>query len=397
MLHPLQEQSSLRIYDRNRANYWPGTSNTDWQNPGWQLRNCVSTPESLLQFFPELSLLEQQSVRQRFPLLITPHYLALMDLSKGTEDPLARQVVPSAKELIHTPGMNLDPFGEEHQYSPVYGLVKRYPDRVMIVTTNYCPSLCRYCTRKWNFEEGVGLNREKLDVIIEYLKQDTSVREVIISGGEPFMLNPELFEEILSRVFKVSHVEVVRVASRILTFLPFRVRQFASIMAKYKPIWMVTHFNHPNEIINETEEAIDQLVSAGVVLCNQTVLLQGVNNRIEVMKPLVRLLQRVRIKPYYIFQADPIDGTHHFRASLEDGLRIMSELRGHTGGICVPVFAVDLPGGGKIPLLPEYIVEQTKEQITFRNYEGHLFTYSVNDAQTKPKHLPQVRLPTLAD
>lgn len=356
-----------------RLPQWQEISPEVWRSDSWQLQNSLSEPAELAALFPELKVETIRRVVERYPLLVTPYYLSLIN-KFSLEDPLVKQLIPTPEELKEDRSLTIDPFSEQ-QRSPAPGIVRRYPDRAILVTTNICAGLCRYCTRKWNWEAQNYLQPGQLGEAIDYLSKEPAIREVIISGGDPFMLSPEALEEIIKALLSIKNIEVVRLGSRMLTFLPYRVERFLEMLSRYKPLWLITHFNHPAELTTETEEIVDRLIRSGVALANQTVLLRGVNDNLPVMKELLHKLERFRIKPYYLFQCDLVSGTSHFRTPIKSGLELMAGLHGHTGGLCIPTYLIDTPAGGKIPLLPNYIVEESDEAITFKGYEGKLFSY----------------------
>lgn len=365
------------VFNYNRANLFKDIPDELWFDYKWQLSNKIDSLEKLSAFLPEIDTVSLAAVVEKFGFSITPYFLCLIDMDNIYEDPLFKQVIPDVRELIFDPLLNIDPFKEDNMgRNPVPGFVMRYPDRGIIVTTSFCPSMCRYCTRKWNWCKQYSLTRSDLNGIIEYLKKHPEIREIIISGGEPLLLENDFIDTILSEVSSVESVESMRIGTRILSFLPYRVTdELVEILKKYFPVWIITHFNHENEISEFTEKAVRKIVSSGSSLCNQSVLLKGVNDNIATMKNLVHALQRIMVKPYYLFYPDLVEGTSHFRGTLENGLDVMMGLRGHTGGLCIPQFVVDLPDGGKIPLLPEYIVEETDDSIVFKNYENKIFKY----------------------
>lgn len=369
----------LKTIDKDLIDkFFPGSVGSgEWDDYRWHLRSALRDVDSLKRFFIGMDSAGIEDVIKKFPMMITPHFM-MLSLSAGHEaadNPILKQVVPDRRELEHDPILNLDPFREQER-TPAECVVKRYPDRVVVVTTSRCASLCRYCTRKWNWSENIGINESNIDNVVSYLRRTPEVREVIISGGEPLLLDPALLDRLLSQVLAVDHVEAVRIGSRILSFLPQRINgEITDVLSRHKPVWIVTHFNHPDEITSETECAVDRLIRSGVVLCNQSVLLRGVNDNTAVMKRLLNTLQAIRIKPYYIFQGDLIEGTAHLRSDVRIGIRIMEELRGNTGGICLPYYVVDLPDGGKVPILPEYIKTINDDYMVLINYEGKEFVY----------------------
>jgi lysine 2,3-aminomutase len=363
----------------NRKKYFPDILDENWNDWQWQLRNVITEATELKKFFPEIDVESTDKVAARFPFSVTPYFLSLINNDVPLSDPVGKQIIPDIREFDFDSRLILDPFREETERSPLPCVVQRYPDRIILVTTNFCPAKCRYCTRKWNWDKCNTLTAEMLKDVVAYLKSHPQIREVILTGGEPFLLNLKFLDNILSAISSVDSIEVIRIGSRILSFLPQRITDdVTAVLSKYSPIWIVTHFNHPNEFTQETENAVKKILRSGCALCNQSVLLKDINDNAEVMKELVHALQNILIKPYYIFHPDLIEGTSHFRGSIENGIQIMKSLRGYTGGICVPYYVVDLPEGGKVPLLPEYILKKTENGILFSNYEDKEIFYNGN-------------------
>lgn len=364
-------------YLDNRKKLFPLVCDSDWDDFRWQWNHRITTEEELSALFPTVDQKRIRGVKEKFPFAITPYFLSLIASEDPLNDPIGKQVVPDRLELQREEKLCSDPFREQQQDRMlVPGLVKRYPDRVIVITTSLCPSFCRYCTRKWNWKEQFHLTNDHLEKIVVYLKQNPQVREVILSGGEPFLLDPAFLDAILKAISSVDTVEVIRIGTRILSFLPQKIEEATTVvLKKYFPLWIVTHFNHPNEITEETLKAVKKILSANCSLCNQSVLLKGVNDTVGVMKKLVHVLQSIMVKPYYIFHPDLIEGTSHFRGEIADGLEIMRQLRGYTGGMCVPYYVVDLPEGGKIPLLPNYVLSENQREFLFKNYKDEKFRY----------------------
>lgn len=337
-------------YEQNKKRFFKKINEKNWKDWNWQLSNRITTSIELKKFFYFIDEKEIESVIKKFPFAITPYLLSIINID-DPDNPILRQVLPSRLELDKSKDLSLDPFDEKNN-SPVKNVIKRYPDRVVITVTNKCPAYCRYCTRKWMWGEVTLITKDLLNQIVGYLKSSKEIREVIISGGEPFMISPKMLEYIIKSILNIPHIEAIRIGTRILSFLPMRItKQLTSTLSKYKPVWIVTHFNHPTEITPYTEEAVNRLITSGVAICNQTVLLKGVNDDIEIMKSLVNSLQRLRVKPYYIFQCDLVEGTNHFRTPLRTGIEIMKKLRENTGGLCIPTYVIDHPKRGKIPIL----------------------------------------------
>ncbi|MFN8392716.1 MAG: KamA family radical SAM protein [Bdellovibrionota bacterium] len=369
-----------------RSRYYPETSEAEWNDWHWQVRNRMRTFDHLTRVL-RLSLDEQAAVsrsRDSLPLGITPYYASLLD-PENPFDGLRRTVVPVQNEFIQSPGEKRDPLGEEGD-SHVPGVVHRYPDRVLFLVSAFCSVYCRYCTRSrvvGNFGE-YRFNRKQWEQGIDYIERTPSIRDVLISGGDPLDLSDENLEWLVSRIRAIKHVEFLRIGTKVPAVLPQRVTlQLTRMLKKYHPLWMSLHFTHPNELTAETIEACNRLADAGIPLGSQTVLLKGVNDSVETMKQLFHGLLRSRVRPYYLYQCDPILGSAHFRTSVEKGLEIIRGLRGHTSGYAVPQYVIDAPGGGgKIPLLPEYFLGREGDDVLLRNFEGNVYRYP--DPKTDP-------------
>ncbi|HHS13279.1 MAG TPA: KamA family radical SAM protein [bacterium] len=337
----------------------------------WQqmLKQSLMKPEDIAARFG-LPLEDVQRLNEVFKTRITSYYAGLIR-EKG--DPLYRQMVPDTAELEGAG--EPDPLSEEHD-SPVPGLVHRYPDRVLFLVSPICASYCRFCTRKRKVGDVSKIHPVHIAAGIDYIRRHTEIRDVILSGGDPLMLGDRRLESILKRLRAIPHVEMLRIGTRIPCVLPQRITpELTAMLRKYHPLYMNVHFNHPDELTEEAVKALGLLADAGIPLGNQTVLLKGVNDDPEVMKKLVRKLLQARVRPYYIYQADYVKGTEHFRTRVEKGLEIMEALRGWTSGLSIPQFVIDAPGGGgKIPLLPNYVLS-FGDDVILRNYEGKIFVY----------------------
>ena len=310
-------------------------------------------------------------VADAYPMRITPYYLGLI---KEAGDPIWRQCIPDIRELEED-RCSTDPLNEKGM-SPVPGLIHRYPDRVVLFVSSTCATFCRFCTRKHQFQREPNDNANVIDSGVEFIEKTPSIRDVILSGGDPLLLADEVLEAILSRLKKIPHVEIVRINTRIPVTLPERITgELCGMMKRFHPLYVNTHFNHPAEITGESKEACAKLADAGIPLGNQTVLLQGVNDDLSVMKQLMQKLLTIRVRPYYIHQMDLVKGTGHFHTPVEQGLKIMAGLRGHTSGMANPYYVIDLPGGkGKVPLLPDDI--KIKDgKLYLRNYLGEVVEY----------------------
>ncbi|MGB8952657.1 MAG: KamA family radical SAM protein [Candidatus Aminicenantales bacterium] len=342
------------------------------------LKGSLKTPEQIARFF-NLNVEEIRKVARMFKTQITPYYAGLIR-RKG--DAIYRQVVPDAAELEQDSG-DLDPLSEEED-SPVPSIVHRYPDRVLFLVSHFCASYCRFCTRKRKVGDPSKIHPRYIEDGLNYIREHSEVRDVIISGGDPLMLSDRRLESILRSLRAIPHVEILRIGTRVPCFLPQRITpRLASMFRRYHPLYINVHFNHPDEITPEAAQALNLLADAGIPLGNQTVLLKGVNDDPEVMKRLMHKLLLVRVRPYYIYQADYVKGTEHLRTTVKKGLEVMDALRGWTSGLAVPYYVIDAPGGGgKIPLIPSYIQSMDEKQVVMRNYSGDLFVYP----QVKEKH-----------
>ncbi|OHD18260.1 MAG: hypothetical protein A2086_04080 [Spirochaetes bacterium GWD1_27_9] len=362
-------------YSKNIIKLFGNISNNLWNDWNWQLKNSIKTYKDLTNIIPQLKNKISEDVFEKYHFSITPYFFCLIDFDNIEADPIANQVIPSNFELKHDNFLSIDPFSEKIK-TPAKNLIQRYPDRILLLTTNLCASYCRYCTRKWNWNTNQTLKKEDITYTKEFLEKNPQIREVIISGGDPLLLDFDFLEEIIFNLINVKTIEVIRIASRVPSFLPQRITDdLANILKKYKTIWLITHFNHPNEITPKTEEAIDKLIYSGVSLANQTVLLKNINDDLKTMKKLLYSLEALRIKPYYLFNCDLVEGTAHFRTSIDSGLQLLKELWNNIGGLCIPNYVVDLPELGKIPILPQYILSEDENCIVFKNSFGKTFSY----------------------
>lgn len=347
----------------------------DWR---WQLKNAVTKMDDLACIFPldDLELEGLKRVVVKYPCAITPYYLSLIDKTNPA-DPIGLQCVPSQKEDKLYFDVCADPLGEEKD-SVLPGLVHRYPDRVLLTLTNICPVYCRHCTRKRDWCGGKWVRREsQLHRIYEYIYLHKKIRDVIVSGGDPLTLPTEKIESVLQNLRAIPHVEIIRIGTRCPVVLPQRIDdKLVSMLKRYRPIWINTHFNHPNEITRESSEACDKMLCAGIPVNNQSVLLKDVNDNVETMTRLCQGLLKIGIRPYYLFQCDPVSGTGHFRTPLEKGLEIIKGMRGFTSGLCIPMFVIDGPDGqGKVPLQPDYLVSKDKDSVILKGYKNRVFKY----------------------
>jgi lysine 2,3-aminomutase len=327
--------------------------------------------ETLSETF-QLPYFELQQVERIFPVKITPYYFSLI---KEKDDPLYKQVVPDMRELDQQ-GLFLDPLAEDRD-APVKSIVHRYPDRCLFLVSHECAAYCRFCTRKRKVGDPSKIGAHLIEEGLKYIEQHHEIRDVILSGGDPLMLSDAKLESILSRLRQIPHVEIIRIGTRVPCFLPQRVTpELCAMLKKYHPLFMNVHFNHPDELTPESEKALGMLADAGIPLGCQTVLLKGVNDDPFVMRKLMQKLIKARVRPYYIYQADLVVGTEHFRTDVRKGLEIVKAIRGWTSGLAVPHFVIDAPGGGgKIPLLPEYVLKIKNDEVVLRNYRGRIYRY----------------------
>ncbi|MCX6055666.1 MAG: lysine 2,3-aminomutase [Chloroflexi bacterium] len=367
----------LNPFDSKRAPIFNDVPDEKWQDWRWQMSNRLNSVDD---FNKVLQLTESESkalsTAGLFRVDVTPYYVSLID-PNDPNDPIRKQILPTAGEMDLFTGMMEDSLAED-RHSPVPGLVHRYPDRVLMLVTTQCASYCRYCTRARIVGDPTQtFSRTDFDAQIDYLKNTPQVRDVLLSGGDPLTLAPKLLEELLSRLREIPHIEIIRIGSRVPVFMPMRVTsELTDMLQKYHPLWMNIHVNHPNEISKELAVAADQLTRAGIPLGNQSVLLAGVNDCIHIQRDLVQKLVRIRVRPYYLYQCDLVEGAGHFRTPVAKGIEIIEGLRGHTSGFAVPTFCVDAPGGGgKIPVMPNYYLSSSDHKVVLRNYEGYITTY----------------------
>ncbi len=376
---------------RFRRRFYPEIDDKTWNDWQWQVRQRI---RSLGQLDAMLRLSDaERAVLERpegkLPVAVTPYYLSLVAPGDETQ-PLRRTVIPCAGELVQLPGESDDPLGEEHQ-SPVPGLVHRYPDRVLLLLSDFCSTYCRYCTRSRVVGHGgISPSRGRLQAAMDYIRANPRVRDVLLSGGDPLTLGDERLEWILSRLRQIRHVEIVRIGTKVPAVLPQRITpKLVRLLRRYHPLWMSLHFTHPDECTPEAYRACARLADAGIPLGSQTVLLKGINDSVPVMAALMHHLMRMRVRPYYLYQCDPISGSGHFRTPIAKGLEIIRGLRGFTTGYAVPTYVVDAPGGGgKIPLMPEYAVgHDAGGDMLLRNYEGGLYRYPDGCPEHRPPRL----------
>ncbi|NDJ35714.1 MAG: lysine 2,3-aminomutase [Chloroflexi bacterium] len=360
-----------------RPAVWADVPDDHWNNWRWQLANRLNTADEFARF---INLTDEEieglTADDKFRVDVTPYFASLIDPDDPT-CPIRRQVLPLGRELRAFDGMMDDSLAED-AHSPVPGLVHRYPDRVLMLLTTQCASYCRYCTRSRIVgDPRVTFSRVDFDAQIAYLQRTPQVRDVLLSGGDPLNIAPRQLEYVLTRLREVEHIEIIRIGSRVPVFLPQRITdEFVDLIRQFHPLWMNVHINHPREITPELSRALAKLADAGVPLGNQSVLLAGINDSVDIQRELVHKLVRNRVRPYYLYQCDLVTGAGHFRTTVSKGIEIIEGLRGHTSGYAVPTYVVDAPGGGgKIPVGPNYVISQAPGKVVLRNYEGYITTY----------------------
>jgi lysine 2,3-aminomutase len=354
-------------------------SGKEWNDWTWHLKNRITDYNELKKLIKLLP--EEEAIFKKknfsFRVAITPYYLSLIN-EANPFDPIRLQAIPRIDETYISNSDMVDPLSEDAD-SPTPGLTHRYPDRSLLLVTDQCSMYCRHCTRRRKAgENDAAMPSKMIDKAIEYIKKTTEIRDVIISGGDPLTLSDANLDSILKRLYEIKHIDIIRIGSRMPVVLPQRITDdLIKVFKKYPPIWFNTHFNHPNEITKEAITAINKLVDNGIVVSNQSVLLRNINDNVDVMKNLVHNLVKNRIRPYYIYQCDLSTGIEHFRTPVSKGIEIMESLRGHTSGLCQPFYVVDAPGGGgKIPVMPNYIISSAPDKVVLRNYEGFITTYN---------------------
>lgn len=370
----VQQEIATRIKEGSTISNWK-----DWK---WQLRNAIKTIDKFELLtgirFSETEKNSLKTTLERFPLSITPYYLSLINNENYENDPVFKQSFANVEELTVLKTDLKDPLAEEND-SPVHGITHRYPDRVLFHVSNICSMYCRHCTRKRKVGDidFVPSKQQLLDGI-DYIRNHPEVRDVLLSGGDPLMLSDSYLDWLLGEITSIPHVEIVRIGTRMPVVLPYRITDsLIGILKKYQPLWINTHFNHPREITTSSKEALAKLADAGFPLGNQSVLLANVNDCPRIMKKLVQKLVKNRVRPYYMYQCDLSEGLSHFRTPVGKGIEIMESLIGHTTGFAVPTYVIDAPGGGgKIPVMPNYIISWSTNKVILRNYEGIITTYN---------------------
>lgn len=354
-------------------------TDVEWNDWKWQVKNRIEKLEDLEKFIT-LTDEEREGIKKSLETIrmgITPYYLSIMN-PDDPRCPIRMQAVPSINETHRAKADQLDPLHEDGD-SPVPGLTHRYPDRVLLLVTDMCSMYCRHCTRRrfaGHTDQAVPM--ERIEKAIEYIRNTPQVRDVLLSGGDALLLPDKELEYIIKKLREIEHVEIIRIGSRTPVVLPQRITpELCNMLKKYHPIWLNTHFNHSKEITPESRKACEMLADAGIPLGNQSVLLRGINDCVHVMKKLVHDLVKMRVRPYYIYQCDLSMGIEHFRTPVSKGIEIIEGLRGHTSGYAVPTFVVDAPGGGgKIPVMPNYLISESPEKVILRNFEGVITTYT---------------------
>ena len=382
-----------------RAAIWADVPDAQWNDWRWQLSHRLNSVEELSQVI-NLTPEEEEGARSAlFRVDITPYFASLID-PDDPNCPIRRQVIPTSRELAAFDGMVEDSLNED-AHSPVPGLVHRYPDRVLMLVTTQCASYCRYCTRSRLVGDPTAqFSRHDYDRQIDYIARTPQIRDVLLSGGDPLILPPKILEDILRRLRAIPHVEIIRIGSRVPVFLPQRITpELVAMLRRFHPLWMNIHLNHAAELTPETSRALAMLADAGIPLGGQTVLLAGVNDSVEVMKELMHRLVMNRVRPYYLYQCDLVEGAGHFRTTISKGIEIIEGLRGHTSGYAIPTYVVDAPGGGgKIPVMPQYLISQAPGKVVLRNFEGFITTYDEPNDYTghtvaRPERQPAGRDP----
>lgn len=388
---PIIHRFPLSLHTREfKKKFYPEASVAEWNDWKWQVRHRVKDLKELSRII-QLSEDERSAIEAHtgpLPVGITPYYASLLDQS-NPEHGLRRTHIPVNGEYYKAPGEEPDPLGEDHD-TAVPGLVHRYPDRVLFLTTGFCSTYCRYCTRSRMVGEAGGeytFSTSQWEKAAQYIEAHPEIRDCLLSGGDPLTIGDDKLEWLLARLRSIKHLEFLRIGTKVPVVLPQRITpQLTRMLRRYHPLWMSIHFTHPDELTPEVQEACTRLADAGIPLGSQTVLLKGINDNVDTMKTLMQGLLKNRVRPYYIYQCDPVSGSAHFRTPVEKGLEIIRGLRGHTTGYACPTFVVDAPGGGgKIPLLPDYVVGRDGDDLLLTNFEGG--TYRYPDPQGKVGHI----------
>lgn len=368
-----------RATNWHRFKPWRKVTSKQWNDWHWQYQNLVTTPEQFVELFPsfEDEVADIRSTLGKYKFAATPYYLSLID-ETNSEDPIKLQAVPSRLETRIEAGVDMrDPLAEDADM-PVPGLVHRYPDRVLFLITEVCTLYCRFCTRRRVILEKESHIDRQIQMGIEYIQKHPEIRDVIISGGDALVVGEKLLESVLSQLRAIPHIDILRLGSRIPTVCPMRItKELVNMLKKYQPLYFMTHFNHPFEITQEAKKACALLADNGIPMMNQSVLLRKINSCPDIMRELCCGLLKIRVKPYYIYQCDLAEGISHFRTPISKGLEIMRALRGPISGLAVPTYVIDAPGGGgKVPILPPYVVRHEGRNVVLKNYAGKTFTYT---------------------
>lgn len=378
-----------KTFRSHAPGYWAdsGVTDEEWSSHQWQMRNRITSLEQLEEHLV-LSKEERDGVilsGSKLAMSITPHFFNLID-REDPECPIRRQIIPRVEETVISPHEMADPCGEDSSM-PVPGLVHRYPDRVLFLVTDRCASYCRYCTRS-RVVSGAGEQTLRTDreAAFKYLEEHTEIRDVLLSGGDPLLLSDKALDKILTRLRSIEHIEFVRIGSRIPLFMPQRITpELCEMLQKHHPLFISVHANHPRELNLEAKEGLERLANHGIPLGNQSVFLRGVNDDVETMRSLVHKLLMCRVRPYYLYQLDLIQGSSHLQAPVSKGIEIIEGLRGHTTGYAIPQFVIDAPGGGgKVPVNPDYVLQRNDERVVIRNFEGRSFEYPEPAVQPDP-------------
>lgn len=378
----------------NRKLLFPNATDEQWNDWKWQVKHRIETFDELRKYI-KLTEAEEEGVKKSLETLrmaITPYYLSIIDLN-NPDCPIRKQAIPSVMELHMSKADLLDPLHEDED-APVPGLTHRYPDRVLFLITDMCAMYCRHCTRRrFAGQTDSESPSERIQKGIDYIARTPEVRDVLLSGGDALLISDKLLKNIIQKLRQIPHVEIIRIGTRVPVVMPQRITDdLVNMLKKYHPIWINTHFNHPDEMTPEAVESCRKMADAGIPLGNQSVLLRGVNDNTDIMKKLVHKLVFNRVRPYYIYQCDLSMGLEHFRTPVSKGIEIIENLRGHTSGYAVPTYVVDAPGGGgKIPVAPTYLISQSPEKVVLRNFEGVITTYTqpldyVDEWETKNKN-----------
>lgn len=365
--------------DYKEIKKWENVTTNQWRDWKWQMQNRITSVEQLMDII-ELTEKEIEGINaslKKFRMAVTPYYVMLMD-PYNPECPVRKQAVPSPLELIPSPTDMIDPLAEDRD-SPVSRITHRYPDRILFLVTDQCGSYCRHCTRRrYAGKTDKAATDKEIDIALDYIRNTLTVRDVLLSGGDPLTMSNERLEKILIKLREIPHVEIIRIGSRLPCTLPYRItEELCNMLKKYHPIYINTHFNHPKELTDESISALQKLVNSGIPVGNQTVLLRGINDNISVMKNLCLDLMQAKVRPYYIYQCDLSEGIEHFRTTVGKGIEIIEALRGHISGLAVPTYVIDAPGGGgKIPVSPQYLISIGDGKTILRNYKGAISVYT---------------------